>query len=61
MHDTKVEALRAKLDVGKPAIAIAAHNPLVAKLATEAGLMRSGEVALNFRLPMPCPTPTSCR
>jgi hypothetical protein len=33
MHVAKVEALRAKLDVGKPAIAMAAHNPLAAKLA----------------------------
>lgn len=37
MHAAKVEALRAKLDVGNPAIAMAAHNPLVAELATEAG------------------------
>ncbi len=33
----KADALRAKLDVGKPAIAMAAHNPSAAKLATEAG------------------------
>jgi hypothetical protein len=33
----KADALRAKLDVGKPAIAMAAHNLLAAKLATEAG------------------------
>ena len=38
MHVAKVEALRAKLDVGKPAIAMAAHNPLAAKLAREAGI-----------------------
>jgi 2-methylisocitrate lyase-like PEP mutase family enzyme len=31
------DAPRAKLDVGKPAIAMAAHNPLAAKLATKAG------------------------
>jgi phosphonopyruvate hydrolase len=31
------DALRAKLDTAKPAIAMAAHNPLAAKLATEAG------------------------
>lgn len=34
---TPAEALRAKLDVGRPALAMAAHNPLAAKLATEAG------------------------
>src|SRR5262245_20539392 len=35
--DTKAEALRAKLDVHRPAIAMAAHNPLSAKLAATAG------------------------
>jgi phosphonopyruvate hydrolase len=34
---SKAEALRAKLDTHKPAIAMAAHNPLGAKLAIEAG------------------------
>jgi phosphonopyruvate hydrolase len=33
----RVEEFRAKLDVGKPAVAMAAHNPLAAKLALEAG------------------------
>ena len=33
----KAAALRAKLDVQKPAIAIAADNPLAAKLAAAAG------------------------
>lgn len=37
MPITTPDALRAKLDVGRPAIAMAAHNPLAAKLATEAG------------------------
>jgi 2-methylisocitrate lyase-like PEP mutase family enzyme len=33
----KAAALRAKLDVRRPALAMAAHNPLAAKLAAEAG------------------------
>ncbi len=33
----KIDALRAMLDPGKPTIAMAAHNPLGAKLAQEAG------------------------
>lgn len=33
----KIDALRAMLDTGKPTIAMAAHNPLGAKLAQEAG------------------------
>src|SRR3954468_18106043 len=33
----KAQALRAKLDVRKPAIAMAAHNPLAAKVAANAG------------------------
>jgi len=39
----KAAALRAKLDVGKPALAMAAHNPLAAKLAANAALTRSGQ------------------
>lgn len=35
--NTRAEALRAKLDVHRPALAMAAHNPLAAKLAAEAG------------------------
>lgn len=35
--NTKASALRAKLDVYKPALAMAAHNPLAAKLAAQAG------------------------
>src|SRR5258708_12160877 len=31
------EALRAKIDVHRPALAMAAHNPLAAKLAADAG------------------------
>jgi phosphonopyruvate hydrolase len=37
MQVPRAEGLRAKLDVARPAIAMAAHNPLAAKLATEAG------------------------
>ena len=37
MRTTGADALRAKLDTGKPALAMAAHNPLAAKLATDAG------------------------
>src|SRR5438045_9687321 len=33
----KAATLRAKLDVRKPALAMAAHNPLAAKLAAQAG------------------------
>ena len=36
-HVTAADALRAKLDPAKPALAMAAHNPLAAKLATAAG------------------------
>ena len=35
--NTKAETLRARFDVHKPALAMAAHNPLAAKLAAEAG------------------------
>ena len=34
---SKAAALRARLDVHKPALAMAAHNPLAAKLAADAG------------------------
>ena len=48
-------ALRARLDVGKPAIAMAAHNPLAAKLATEAGfdaIWGSGfELSASYAVP----------
>jgi phosphonopyruvate hydrolase len=37
MQVSRAEVLRAKLDIARPAIAMAAHNPLAAKLATEAG------------------------
>ena len=37
IEDTKAAALRAKLDVRRPALAMAAHNPLAAKLACQAG------------------------
>ncbi len=37
MTISKAQALRAKLNVGKPALAMAAHNPLAAKLAANAG------------------------
>src|SRR5580658_4294110 len=37
-HDPRsADALRAKIDVHRPAIAMAAHNPLAAKLAADAG------------------------
>jgi 2-methylisocitrate lyase-like PEP mutase family enzyme len=55
MRVAKVEALRARLDVGKPAIAMAAHNPLAAKLATEAGfdaIWGSGfELSASYAVP----------
>ncbi|MDO9714110.1 phosphonopyruvate hydrolase [Paracraurococcus lichenis] len=35
--NTRAATLRAKLDVSRPAVAMAAHNPLAAKLAAEAG------------------------
>jgi phosphonopyruvate hydrolase len=37
MQVSRAEALRAKLKAGRPVIAMAAHNPLAAKLAIEAG------------------------
>jgi phosphonopyruvate hydrolase len=52
---SKAEALRARLDVDRPAIAMAAHNPLAAKLAAEAGfdaIWGSGfELAASYAVP----------
>lgn len=49
------ETLRARLDVGKPAIAMAAHNPLAAKLAAIAGfdaIWGSGfELSASYAVP----------
>jgi 2-methylisocitrate lyase-like PEP mutase family enzyme len=55
-HDNpKAAALRAKLDVGKPALAMAAHNPLAAKLAANAGfdaIWGSGfELSASYAVP----------
>src|SRR4051794_12761589 len=51
----KAQALRAKLDVAKPAIAMAAHNPLAAKLAANAGfdaIWGSGfELSASYAVP----------
>src|SRR3954468_5815614 len=48
-------ALRAKLDVRKPALAMAAHNPLAAKLAANAGfdaIWGSGfELSASYAVP----------
>ena len=48
-------ALRARIDVHRPAIAMAAHNPLAAKLATNAGfdaIWGSGfELSASFAVP----------
>lgn len=55
MPTPKLDAFRAKLDPGKPAIAMAAHNPLTAKLATEAGfdaIWGSGfELSASYAVP----------
>jgi phosphonopyruvate hydrolase len=55
MTNPKAAALRAKLDVGKPALAMAAHNPLAAKLAAEAGfdaIWGSGfELSASYAVP----------
>lgn len=55
MTHSKAAALRAKLDVGKPALAMAAHNPLAAKLAAEAGfdaIWGSGfELSASYAVP----------
>ena len=34
---SKIDLLRSRLDTDNPAIAMAAHNPMAAKLACEAG------------------------
>ncbi|MGD0109767.1 MAG: phosphonopyruvate hydrolase [Rhodopila sp.] len=51
----KAAALRAKLDVHKPALAMSAHNPLSAKLADEAGfdaIWGSGfELSASYAVP----------
>jgi phosphonopyruvate hydrolase len=52
---SKAEALRARLNVDRPAIAMAAHNPLAAKLAAAAGfdaIWGSGfELAASYAVP----------
>jgi phosphonopyruvate hydrolase len=52
---SKPQALRARLDVRKPAIAMAAHNPLAAKLAANAGfdaIWGSGfELSASYAVP----------
>jgi phosphonopyruvate hydrolase len=54
-HHPKAAALRGKLDVRRPAIAMAAHNPLAAKLAAGAGfdaIWGSGfELSASFAVP----------
>jgi len=51
----KARALRGKLDVRKPAVAMAAHNPLAAKLAANAGfdaIWGSGfELSASYAVP----------
>src|SRR5215212_3496523 len=51
----KAAALHARLDVGRPAIAMAAHNPLAAKLAANAGfdaIWGSGfELSASYAVP----------
>jgi phosphonopyruvate hydrolase len=51
----KAAALRARLDVGRPALAMAAHNPLAAKLAANAGfdaIWGSGfELSASYAVP----------
>lgn len=55
MTNPKAAALRAKLNVEKPALAMAAHNPLAAKLAAEAGfdaIWGSGfELSASYAVP----------
>ncbi len=54
-HSPKAAALRAKLDVHRPALAMAAHNPLAAKLAADAGfdaIWGSGfELSASYAVP----------
>jgi phosphonopyruvate hydrolase len=53
--DKSAEALRRKLDVHRPALAMAAHNPLAAKLAADAGfdaIWGSGfELSASYAVP----------
>ena len=53
--NSKAGALRAKLDVRRPALAMAAHNPLAAKLAARAGfdaIWGSGfELSASYAVP----------
>src|SRR6185295_5677950 len=55
MQNVRASALRAKLDIGKPAVAMAAHSPLAAKLAAEAGfdaIWGSGfELSASYAVP----------
>ena len=52
---SKSEGLRARLDVHRPSLAMAAHNPLAAKLAADAGfdaIWGSGfELSASFAMP----------
>ena len=54
-RNSKATLLRAKLDVRRPALAMAAHNPLSAKLAAEAGfdaIWGSGfELSASYAVP----------
>src|SRR5258708_3299840 len=54
-HHPKASALRAKLNVHRPALAMAAHNPLAAKLAAMAGfdaIWGSGfELSASYAVP----------
>src|SRR3954447_13758985 len=54
-HTAKATALRAKLNVERPALAMAAHNPLSARLAADAGfdaIWGSGfELSASFAVP----------
>jgi phosphonopyruvate hydrolase len=54
-EDRRAATLRAKLDVNKPALAMAAHNPLAAKLAAAAGfdaIWGSGfELSASYAVP----------
>src|SRR3954469_22985468 len=54
-YTAKATALRAKLNVERPALAMAAHNPLVAKLAANAGfdaIWGSGfELSASYAVP----------
>jgi hypothetical protein len=57
-----VARLKARLAPERPAIAMAAHNPLAAKLAAAAGFDAIwGSGYSNCPPPTLCPTPTFCR